>query len=128
MGFALRLLGASVVPGFQMMSDVAQLADKIAATDVVITGEGQLDHQSLHGKLPVQVAQTARQFQKTCLCVAGSIQLTPSEVHAAGFTTALSLIQQVTDLERAIREGKQNLRLLMERVAPLLLLLESKNV
>lgn len=128
MGFALRLLGASVVPGFQMMSDVAQLADKIAATDVVITGEGQLDHQSPHGKLPVQVAQTARQFQKPCLCVAGSIQLTPSEVHAAGFTTTLSLIQQVTDLERAIREGKQNLRLLMERVAPLLLLLESKNV
>ncbi|WQC50769.1 glycerate kinase [Lactiplantibacillus plantarum] len=119
-GFALRLLGATTMPGFQLMSHVAQLDDKIAAADIVITGEGQLDQQSLHGKLPVQVAQRAQRFHKPCLCVAGNIKLTVPELQAAGFTTAFSLVQQVTDLESAIREGKQNLALLMERLVPLL--------
>jgi glycerate kinase len=119
-GFALRLLGATTMPGFQLMSHVAQLDDKIAAADIVITGEGQLDQQSLHGKLPVQVAQRAQRFHKPCLCVAGNIKLTVPELQTAGFTTAFSLVQQVTDLESAIREGKQNLALLIERLAPLL--------
>lgn len=78
-GFALRLLGATTMPGFQLMSHVAQLDDKIAAADIVITGEGQLDQQSLHGKLPVQVAQRAQRFHKPCLCVAGNIKLTVPE-------------------------------------------------
>ncbi|VDG18933.1 glycerate kinase [Lactobacillus plantarum] [Lactiplantibacillus mudanjiangensis] len=120
MGFALRLLGATMTPGFQLLSEVAKLKDKIADADIVVTGEGQLDQQSLHGKLPVQVAQLARQYHKPCFCVAGRIQLTMSEIQAAGFTSAFSLVQQITDLDHAIGAGKHNLSLLMERLAPLL--------
>lgn len=120
LGFALRLLAATRVSGFQLMSRVTKLAAKIADADLVVTGEGQLDEQSLHGKLPVQVAQLANQYHKPCLCVAGSIKIPMATIQQAGFITAVPLIHNITDLATAMRQGKQNLQIVMERIAPLL--------
>lgn len=65
--------GATAVPGFEMIAEAIQLREKIAAADVVITGEGSLDEQSLSGKGPIGVAIMAREMGKRTIGVAGRI-------------------------------------------------------
>ena len=61
LGFGLvRFTGATIVPGFDLLADLTGLAERIAAADLVVTGEGSLDAQTLTGKGPAGVARLAR--------------------------------------------------------------------
>jgi glycerate 2-kinase len=58
-------------PGFDVVADVVELEEKIRRADVVITGEGKLDRQTLEGKAPAGVALLARKFGKRVFAVVG---------------------------------------------------------
>jgi glycerate 2-kinase len=58
-------------PGFDVVADVVELEEKIRSADVVITGEGKLDRQTLEGKAPAGVALLARKFGKRVFAVVG---------------------------------------------------------
>jgi glycerate kinase len=74
LGFGLMaFLGGRLVSGFDMVATQVGLEARIAAADLVITGEGRLDEQSLQGKGPVGVARLARRLGKKIVGVAGSI-------------------------------------------------------
>ena len=60
--------------GFELISDLGDLEDKIAWADIVITGEGRFDQQSMMGKAPGQVINLARAQGKRVALVAGSIE------------------------------------------------------
>jgi glycerate 2-kinase len=62
---------AELRPGFDVVADAVQLEEKIRRADVVITGEGKLDRQTLEGKAPVGVALRARKFGKRVFAVVG---------------------------------------------------------
>ncbi|KNX39095.1 glycerate kinase [Luteipulveratus halotolerans] len=108
-GFGLvAVLGASVRPGTELIAEVTGLRAAIEAADLVVTGEGSLDAQSLRGKAPVAVARLAGAAGVRVVVAAGRLALPRAEVRAAGFAAAYAL----TDLASADEA--------MARPAPLL--------
>lgn len=74
MGFAAKaFLKATLKPGIDMVMQQAGLATLMASTDLVITGEGRLDGQSLSGKTPIGVSRAAQRLQKPVIVLAGSL-------------------------------------------------------
>ena len=72
-GFALKYyLGAELVSGSKLVLEVTHLEDYIRNTDILITGEGRIDGQSLYGKGPVEAARLAKKYEKTAIAFAGS--------------------------------------------------------
>jgi glycerate kinase len=73
LGFGLMsFCGASVRPGFDVVADFVGLKTAIERSDVVITGEGRLDEQTLEGKVPAGVARLAHEFGKRVFAIVGS--------------------------------------------------------
>jgi glycerate kinase len=72
LGFGLMsFCGATIQPGFDVVADAVGLESKMKQVDVVITGEGSLDRQTLEGKTPAGVARLARKLGKKVLAIAG---------------------------------------------------------
>jgi glycerate kinase len=71
-------LGGVFEPGARVFARLAELDRRIRNADLVITGEGQLDAQSLMGKGVGAVAEAAAHAGKPCLCLAGRVELAPS--------------------------------------------------
>ena len=63
--------GATIRRGFEVVAEAIGLEDKMRGADIVVTGEGSLDRQSLNGKAPVEVARLARQLGKPIFAVVG---------------------------------------------------------
>ena len=73
MGFALKYyLGAELVSGSKLVLEVTHLEDYIKEADILITGEGRIDGQSLYGKGPVEAARLAKKYDKEVVAFAGS--------------------------------------------------------
>lgn len=70
---AVAMLHASLRPGIDIVSEVVGLDAHVRAADLVITGEGRIDGQSVHGKTPVGVARIARQHGKPVIALAGCL-------------------------------------------------------
>jgi glycerate kinase len=78
LGFGLMaFLGGRLVSGFDMVATQVGLEARVASADLVITGEGRLDEQSLQGKGPVGVARLARRLGRKIVGVAGSVDHSP---------------------------------------------------
>ena len=89
LGFGLMsFCGARLVPGFDLIASIIGLEARIAAADAVITGEGKLDGQTLHGKGPAGVAEMARRAGKRVIGLAGVIE------HSAELGRAFDLLLQ----------------------------------
>jgi glycerate kinase len=72
LGFGLMsFCGAKIRPGFDVVAEVVDLESKIEAVDVVITGEGSLDRQTLEGKTPAGVARLAHKLGKRIFAIVG---------------------------------------------------------
>ena len=75
LGFGLMTFcGARLTSGFDLIADLVHLRERITAADLVITGEGRLDAQTLHGKGPMGVADLARELGKPVAAFAGAIE------------------------------------------------------
>jgi len=91
-GFAaLAYLGGRLVPGVDVVLDLIGFDAALVGADLVITGEGSLDRQSLGGKAPVGVARAAARRGVPVIAVAGRVRLTADELTAAGFAAAYAL-------------------------------------
>jgi glycerate kinase len=72
LGFGLMsFCGAQIRPGFDVVAEAVDLESKIKDVDVVITGEGSLDRQTLEGKTPAGVARLARKLGKRVFAIVG---------------------------------------------------------
>ncbi|MFJ2441416.1 glycerate kinase [Streptomyces sp. NPDC087658] len=92
---ALVGLGARFRPGIEVMLDVLGFGPALARATLVITGEGSLDEQTLHGKAPAGVAAAARARHIEVIAVCGRLALLPEALGRAGIRRAYAL----TDLE-----------------------------
>ncbi len=71
-GFALcAVLGAKLQKGWKVFAEMTHLEEEIIHSDIVITGEGSFDEQSLHGKLPVGIASICRKYSKPVWIICG---------------------------------------------------------
>ncbi|MEU4258323.1 glycerate kinase, partial [Streptomyces fradiae] len=92
---ALVGLGAVFRPGIELMLDLLGFREALGRATLVITGEGSLDEQTLHGKAPAGVAAAARAAGVEVVAVCGRLELTPQALRRAGISRAYPL----TDLE-----------------------------
>jgi glycerate kinase len=95
LGYGLLLLGAVREPGFGTVAAASGLADAVASADMVITGEGKLDWQSLGGKVISGLAELAGAATCPCIALAGDVQVGTRELRASGVEAAYSLIEMV---------------------------------
>ncbi|MCG3042684.1 glycerate kinase [Streptomyces fenghuangensis] len=92
---ALAALDASFRPGIEVLLEVLGFAEALERADLVITGEGSLDAQTLRGKAPAGVAAAARRAGRPVVAVCGRLAIGEEEMRAAGIEAAYAL----TDLE-----------------------------
>ena len=106
-GFAaLAVLGAEQRSGIDVVLEFVGFDERLAGVDVVITGEGSLDAQSLGGKTPIGVARRARAHGvRVVLAVCGRSQLTRAETEEAGFHAVFALADREPDPRRSMREA-----------------------
>ena len=103
LGFALKaFLGASFCPGIQLVARIAGLAEALVGADLLITGEGRLDSQTLHGKTPVGVAAIAKQAGVPVIALAGSLGEGYQALYQAGIDAAFSLAPGPISLQLAM--------------------------
>ncbi|WP_416969993.1 glycerate kinase [Streptomyces sp. 4F14] len=115
-GYGALLLGARFRPGIEVMLDVLGFAPALARADLVITGEGSLDTQTLHGKAPAGVAAAARAAGKDVVAVCGRLALTPEALTGAGIRRAYPLTEVEPDIALCIAEAGPLLERVAERI------------
>ena len=102
-GFAaLAVLGAQQRPGIEMILDLVGFEAALDGADLVVTGEGSLDTQSLAGKAPVGVARAAAARGVPVVAVPGRSTLTPEQARGAGITAIHPLTGLEPDLARSM--------------------------
>ncbi|MEV6556674.1 glycerate kinase [Nocardia sp. NPDC051756] len=107
---ALALLGAQVRSGIEVILELLDFPALLDGADLVVTGEGSLDTQSLHGKAPIGVCETARKAGVPVIAVVGRTLLAAQEIRAAGFTACYALTDLEPDPARSIANARQLLR------------------
>lgn len=116
-GFGALLVGARFRPGIEVMLDVLGFASALERADLVITGEGSLDEQTLHGKAPAGVAAAARAAGKDVVAVCGRLALPPEVLGRAGIRRAYALTDLEPDVAVCIAEAGALLERTGERIA-----------
>ncbi|AYF76008.1 glycerate kinase [Nocardia yunnanensis] len=94
---ALAALGARMRSGIDVVLTLIDFPAQLADADLVVTGEGSLDQQSLSGKAPIGVCAAARAAGVPVIVVAGRVQLTAEQLKAAGFAAAYALSELEPD-------------------------------
>jgi len=115
-GYGALLLGARFRPGIEVMLDVLGFAPALEWADLVITGEGSLDEQTLHGKAPAGVAAAARAKDKEVVAVCGRLALPPEALGRAGIRRVYPLTDAEPDIQRCIAEAGPILEDVAERI------------
>ncbi|WP_225728828.1 MULTISPECIES: glycerate kinase [unclassified Nocardia] len=117
-GFAaIALLGAALTPGIELLLDLVDFGNHLTGADLVVTGEGTLDEQTLHGKAPAGVAAAARAAGIPVIAVCGRNTLSPNLLHTAGFTAAYALTTIEPNQHRCFTNGEALLRQLGAEIA-----------
>lgn len=113
MGFAAKAyLKASFRAGVEVVADLTGLEHALIGADLVITGEGRFDAQTLRGKTPLGVARVARRRQVPVIVLAGTLGEGYEQLYAQGIGAAFALVSGPMSLEQACRDTR---RLLHER-------------
>lgn len=116
-GYGALLLGARFRPGIEVMLDVLGFAPALERAQLVITGEGSLDEQTLHGKAPAGVAAAARAADKEVVAVCGRLALAPEVLGRAGIRRAYALTDLEPDVALCIAEAGPILERVAARIA-----------
>lgn len=116
-GFGALLLGARFRPGIEVMLEVLGFAPALEWATLVITGEGSLDEQTLHGKAPAGVAAAARAADKEVIAVCGRLALPPEALGRAGIRRVYPLTDAEPDVAKCIAEAGPILERVAERIA-----------
>ena len=117
-GFAaLALLDAELRPGIDLMLELLDFEAQLVGADLVVTGEGSLDLQSLYGKAPVGVARAARAQGITVVAVCGRRSISDDELAGAGIARVHALVDLEPDPARSIAHAAALLEVVGARVA-----------
>ncbi|MCW8274991.1 glycerate kinase [Pseudomonas sp. PCH199] len=115
LGFAAKaFLGAQFKAGVEVVAELVGLADAVKDADLVITGEGRFDAQTLRGKTPFGVARIAKQYRVPVIVIAGTLGEGYQALYEHGIDAAFALASGPMTLQQACAEAP---RLLRERAS-----------
>jgi glycerate kinase len=117
LGFALALLGARRVPGAAAVLEAVGLQDRVARADLVVTGEGTFDWQSLRGKVVSAVAAAGLEIGRPVVVIAGQVLVGRREALAIGVESAYPVADEPADVAAALADPAGTLAARAERVA-----------
>ncbi|MDN0112740.1 glycerate kinase [Yersinia mollaretii] len=118
MGAALfGLLNARLQPGIDIVTEALKLAEVVQGADLVITGEGRIDSQTIHGKTPVGVARVAKRFDIPVIAIAGGMTPDYEVVHQHGLDAVFSVLNRIQTLPEALSEARENIRVTARNIA-----------
>ena len=118
MGAALyAFCGAQLRRGIEIVTDALRLDACVADADLVVTGEGRIDSQTIHGKVPVGVAKIAKRYNKPVIGIAGSLTADVGVVYEHGLDAVFSVIYTICSLDEALKNASENVRMTARNVA-----------
>jgi glycerate kinase len=98
-------LNATLKDGVSIVMDQSNIADIIKNSDLVVTGEGKVDEQTLAGKVVKGLADSCQTHHVPLAVVCGTLQISPEQVRSAGITYAVSVLNRPMDLDHAQQEA-----------------------
>lgn len=121
MGAALHAFcGAELRRGIEIVTEALSLEEHVVDADLVITGEGRIDSQTVHGKVPVGVAKVAKRHNVPVIGIAGSLTADVGVVHDHGIDAVFSVMYKICTLEDALANAGDNVQMTARNVAAVL--------
>lgn len=117
---AVAFFGGVLRPGIDVVLDAVGFDEGLARADLVLTGEGRIDSQSLRGKVVSGVASRARRMGKPVIAVVGDIGGDMEPVYEQGVTAVVSINRRPMAFEESKHRSLENLRATMDDIARLL--------
>ena len=124
MGYAFKTFtNATLKPGIDIVIEETRLEDYIQDADLVVTGEGMLDHQTAMGKAPIGVARLAKKYNKKVIAFAGAVKTDAEECNKNGIDAFFPIVRGITTLEEAMnpQNAKDNLTATAKQVMRLIM-------
>ncbi|WNC68424.1 glycerate kinase [Thalassotalea nanhaiensis] len=106
----LAICNAQLQSGIELVTSTLDLADKVKNADLVITGEGRIDGQSVFGKTPVGVAKVAKQHDCAVIAISGSVTDDYDVVFQHGIDAVFPIISEPCSLSEALAKGAINIK------------------
>jgi len=110
LGLAALALGGRLRPGFDVVAEAVSLADRVGGADLVVTGEGRVDAQTLHGKAPAGVVRVAREHGVPCLVLGGCLGSGHEALLEEGAVAVLGTVPALVPLDDLLVDGAANLQ------------------
>jgi glycerate kinase len=111
----MAFVDASLKSGIEIVTEAAQLSKRLADADLVITGEGQINFQTVFGKTPVGVAKVAKTHNIPVIAIAGSIADDSDGIYDAGIDAMIDIVPEPMPLETAIENATALTEIAAER-------------
>ncbi|TYP56169.1 glycerate kinase [Thermosediminibacter litoriperuensis] len=112
----IAFLNSQLRPGIEIIMDITHFSDRVSKADLIITGEGCTDYQTLFGKVPFGIGQVAKRFNKPVICISGSLGENYEQLYDAGITALFSITNKPMTLEEAMERGEELLEKAAENV------------
>lgn len=103
----IAFLGAELRPGIDIVMETVQLEKKLKDVDLVITGEGKMDGQTIYGKTPFGVAKLAKKYKKPVMGICGTLGEGGEILYQHGFDVILANLKAPMSLEKAMKETRR---------------------
>ncbi|GAA0365959.1 glycerate kinase [Alkalibacterium iburiense] len=116
-GGLLGFLDAELQRGGDLMVDILNLDAAIRDADLVITGEGGINHQTQFGKTPIAVSRVGKEHGVPTIALAGCLNEGYESIYDEGIISTFSIIPEFTSLEEALKNGYRNLKAVSMNVA-----------
>ena len=116
----LAFLKGQLRPGCEIIAQAVGLDNAVHDADLVITGEGRIDQQTIFGKTPFGVATVARKHGVPVVGIAGSLGTNAHVVHEHGIHAIFSVLNRTCDIQDAMAEAEFNVRSAARNVAAVL--------
>jgi glycerate kinase len=116
LGFGLcAFLGARLRGGIEIVLDQLRFDEHLRGADLVITGEGAIDAQTIHGKVPIGVARRAKKLSVPVIAIGGTVPPEANSVFDHGIHGLVSICHSPMSLSEAMRDASSLIELAIER-------------
>lgn len=103
--------------GIDIVLDYTNFNSHLQDADLVITGEGRIDEQTVYGKAPIGVAKRAKEYNPPVIAIAGAVHPNHISIYEEGIDAVFSIVSGAMTLEEAYKMGKENIYITARNIA-----------